>query len=190
MKEKIKENAVRLFCKNGFAGTSVRNISDSVGITAAAVYAHFKSKEDLFLEVFAEGWRKVTEGVNNIRDQEKELNSEILFAIYKYYIDYYMNGKEQTIFLLRSIMFPPSELKEKIVEIFNRELAETRKFIKIILESLINKGVIRNISVEDHASIFYKLVNSFIFEITAFNKSITEEELNRHWQCYWQWVKA
>lgn len=190
MKKKIKENAVRLFCERGFSGTSIRNISDSVGITAAAVYSHFKSKEELFLEVFAEGWRAVAEEVNIIKNKEKDLTSELLFKIYKYHVNYYLKEKEKTIFLFRSTMFPASELKEKVIKISYRELNDTHEFIGNIFKDMVAKGIVRNIPIENYVYTFYRLIDSFIFEITALNKAITDEELNKHWQCYWQYIKA
>jgi AcrR family transcriptional regulator len=42
--------AIELFGTNGFAETSVRNLSAEVGTKAPASYHHFKSKEEIFAE--------------------------------------------------------------------------------------------------------------------------------------------
>jgi AcrR family transcriptional regulator len=39
--------AVRLFTRHSFAGTSLQMIADEVGVTKAAVYHHFRTREDL-----------------------------------------------------------------------------------------------------------------------------------------------
>ena len=47
-RERILEVAVSLFSVNGSKGTSVAQIARQVGITPAAVFAHFASKDELF----------------------------------------------------------------------------------------------------------------------------------------------
>ncbi len=48
-KEKIIKSAVPLFAELGYAGTSMRNIAKSAGITAASLYHHFQDKQALYL---------------------------------------------------------------------------------------------------------------------------------------------
>lgn len=47
-KERITEEALTLFAKKGYKGTSVKNIADAVGIKDASLYNHFKSKQEIF----------------------------------------------------------------------------------------------------------------------------------------------
>ena len=47
-KEKITEEALKLFAQKGYKGTSVKNIADAVGIKDASLYNHFKSKQEIF----------------------------------------------------------------------------------------------------------------------------------------------
>lgn len=43
--------AVRLFTRNSYAGTSLQMIADDIGFTKAAIYHHFRSREQLLLAV-------------------------------------------------------------------------------------------------------------------------------------------
>jgi AcrR family transcriptional regulator len=43
-----------VFARSGFGGASIRHIADEAGLTTGAVYAHFSSKEDLFLELLSQ----------------------------------------------------------------------------------------------------------------------------------------
>lgn len=45
--------ALALFSRHGVAGTSLRMIADELGVTKAAVYYHFRTKEDIVREVLA-----------------------------------------------------------------------------------------------------------------------------------------
>ena len=48
---RILATALRLFSEHGYERTSLREISDELGFTKAALYYHFRSKEDLLAAV-------------------------------------------------------------------------------------------------------------------------------------------
>jgi len=50
-RERILSSAATLFAEHGFEGSSMPAIARSSGITAGAIYKHFKSKGELLLEV-------------------------------------------------------------------------------------------------------------------------------------------
>jgi AcrR family transcriptional regulator len=50
-RERILASAARLFAERGFEGASMPAIAKKSGITAGAIYKHFKSKGELLLEV-------------------------------------------------------------------------------------------------------------------------------------------
>lgn len=50
-RRRLVEIAVRLFTEHSFAGTSLQMIADKLGITKAAVYHHFRTREELLTAV-------------------------------------------------------------------------------------------------------------------------------------------
>jgi AcrR family transcriptional regulator len=52
-RERLLDTAERLFAARGFAGTSVREITDAAGANLGAVNYYFRSKDKLYAEVFA-----------------------------------------------------------------------------------------------------------------------------------------
>ena len=54
MKRKIQETALRLFTKRGYDKASLREIAEELGITKAALYYHFQSKEDILRSITTE----------------------------------------------------------------------------------------------------------------------------------------
>jgi AcrR family transcriptional regulator len=48
---RIQEIAVELFTEHGYEGTSLREIAEHLGVTKAALYYHFRSKEDIILSL-------------------------------------------------------------------------------------------------------------------------------------------
>ncbi len=51
LSEKILDTAKNLFVNQGYHGMSMREISDALGVSKAALYYHFKDKEELFLAI-------------------------------------------------------------------------------------------------------------------------------------------
>lgn len=52
-RERLLDAALDLFAERGFAGTSIRNVCSVVGITPAALYSHFSSKEEILVAALA-----------------------------------------------------------------------------------------------------------------------------------------
>lgn len=46
-RKRIEETALRLFTEKGYDSTSLREIAEELGVTKAALYYHFKSKEEI-----------------------------------------------------------------------------------------------------------------------------------------------
>jgi AcrR family transcriptional regulator len=51
LREKILDAAKSLFIQQGYHGLAMRQISEAVGVSKAALYYHFKDKEELFLAI-------------------------------------------------------------------------------------------------------------------------------------------
>ena len=56
----ILDAAARQFRKQGFEGTSVRDIVRVVGMLPGSLYYHFATKEDLLAAVYAEGVQRIS----------------------------------------------------------------------------------------------------------------------------------
>ncbi|MCB2050927.1 MAG: TetR family transcriptional regulator [Novosphingobium sp.] len=54
-RQAILNAAIRLFGKQGYTGTSMRDIANEVGVLPGSLYAHIQSKEALLVEIVADG---------------------------------------------------------------------------------------------------------------------------------------
>ncbi|HYA50568.1 MAG TPA: helix-turn-helix domain-containing protein, partial [Streptosporangiaceae bacterium] len=61
-RERIQSIALELFAEQGYEKTSLREIAERLGVTKAALYYHFKSKEDI-VRSFTEDYRAELETV-------------------------------------------------------------------------------------------------------------------------------
>jgi AcrR family transcriptional regulator len=53
-KAELRQAALRLFARHGYAGTSIRAIAREVGLSESGLYAHFAGKQAIFDAVLAE----------------------------------------------------------------------------------------------------------------------------------------
>jgi AcrR family transcriptional regulator len=68
-RERIKQVALELFTEQGYEGTSLREIAERLGVTKAALYYHFKSKEEIVHAFVEDRLAATTQMIEWVRDQ-------------------------------------------------------------------------------------------------------------------------
>ncbi|WP_305093260.1 TetR/AcrR family transcriptional regulator [Prescottella sp. R16] len=58
---RIRDAAAEAFAENGYGGTTTRDIAARLGLSPAAMYPHYRSKEELLYAISYEGHRKCVE---------------------------------------------------------------------------------------------------------------------------------
>ena len=66
-RERILEEAARLFGRRGYHATSMRDIGEATGLLAGSLYAHIESKEDLLYEVVVQAANQFLGGMAALR---------------------------------------------------------------------------------------------------------------------------
>lgn len=85
-RERILQVALELFGRYGYEGTSVRDIAEQMGITKAAVYYHFPSKETLLADVLTPAMTRVRQvladaGKVTTADERRRLVTRIVDVV-------------------------------------------------------------------------------------------------------------
>jgi AcrR family transcriptional regulator len=62
-RQRIRQEAMGLFYRQGFRATSMREITGACGLTPAAFYNHFGSKDDLLLDIVVDAFTRLDEVV-------------------------------------------------------------------------------------------------------------------------------
>ncbi|RMF33991.1 MAG: TetR/AcrR family transcriptional regulator [Chloroflexi bacterium] len=135
LRQRILEEAARLFVTQGYDGISMREIAEAVGVSKAGLYYHFRDKEDLLLAVLTAYLDEVERLIQEARRQNA-------------------TAREQVAQFLRGIFAQPLE-KRAIIRLASQEMAhlhpETRaafgrlyreKFIAQV-EAILQEGVDR-----------------------------------------------
>ena len=114
----ILDASLAVFCRYGFRKTSMRDIAEAAGISRAAVYLHFKNKED----VFRAGSIRAHGQVMNAVEAELSRNAEVFERIETALAAYFAG-------LLEEISASPhgSELFDASVELVGGVAHEARQ---------------------------------------------------------------
>ncbi len=59
--ERIVQAAMKEFLDKGYAQASMKSVADAVGMTSAALYRHFRDKQDMFAELVKPGIARIEE---------------------------------------------------------------------------------------------------------------------------------
>ena len=85
-KEKILKIARVLFADNGFDGTSIRDIAKAAEVNVASVNYHFSSKENLFLEIIASGYRECSDEMRNFINKNDPSLEDALIHLFRHFM--------------------------------------------------------------------------------------------------------
>lgn len=112
VREKIIEAARELFTQKGFNGTSVRDIAAASETNVAMVNYYFRSKYNLFTDIFNEAFSIVTGKIFTIVESDLSFFDMVRRWIYAYY-EVLAQYPGFPLFILNELAQRPEALKER-----------------------------------------------------------------------------
>ena len=73
----IRESAARLFAEKGFEKTTTRDIANSAGISNAALYYYFDSKEEILYQILEETMSTGLQMISELEESQIELKERL-----------------------------------------------------------------------------------------------------------------
>jgi TetR/AcrR family fatty acid metabolism transcriptional regulator len=127
-KKKIYSVAMRLINKKGFDNTTIADISKKAGVSIGAFYHYYRSKDDIFFELYkkADDYFK-----NKVSYQLTEENSlDQIVSFFKFYANYnYQRGLDAI---------------RQLYNTKNKFFIAKGRYMHILLEKIIEKGQEKN----------------------------------------------
>ncbi|MGW2650591.1 TetR/AcrR family transcriptional regulator [Streptomyces sp. NPDC001393] len=75
-RQRIQDVALELFAEQGYEKTSLREIAERLDVTKAALYYHFKTKEEIIVSVFADLTKPIEDLIEWGRSQPHTLDTK------------------------------------------------------------------------------------------------------------------
>ncbi|TKH05767.1 TetR/AcrR family transcriptional regulator [Peribacillus simplex] len=185
----IKDAALKYFTIHGYEGASLSQIAEEVGMKKQSIYAHFKGKDDLFLQVLRDA--KETELSSKLQYFSKvdSKNPEKdLYGFLQLVIDLFQEN-EHIKFWLRMSFFPPAHLEKEI----GQEVIDIEEKVQAILECKFQDWINAKLIVEDEAITptyaFLGVVDSILLELVYGNdEKRLKDKLAASWKVFWRGI--
>lgn len=112
--EKIKNAALKLFTKKGFAATRTRDISEEAGINLALLNYYYRSKENLFELLMTEILQNFFRGIAQIFNDESTSLEEKVNVFVDRYMTLLKLQPDLPLFIFHELRVDPKRLATKM----------------------------------------------------------------------------
>lgn len=139
-KDVIISKAARLFREKGYSATSMRDLAEHVGVEAASLYNHIKSKAEILQEIC---FKTANQFMSHITELELSDQSSIskVESILRFHISQMVNHYEEVYVMDREW----KHLTDPYLSNMQAQRRSYRQRIAAIIEEGIRKGEIKNI---------------------------------------------
>ncbi|MGN7358274.1 TetR/AcrR family transcriptional regulator [Paenibacillus sp. SAF-054] len=191
-RNKLKEAALRLFGEKGYDGTALSEIAKEVGVKTPAIYAFYENKEDLFMTVFRDAMHSYNTHIEELsEEQEAKSARDSLYRVLARQYEFYQKRPEESVFVLRYVVFPPAFLKETIEKAFLLSDEMLTKIIESLIVQGMEEGSIRDQPVQPLVDSFLNVMDGLSMQYFYYSsREIYERKLNNVFETYWNGVRS
>ncbi|WP_102262471.1 TetR/AcrR family transcriptional regulator [Mesobacillus jeotgali] len=192
--DRINQEALILFAERGYYGTSLSMIAKEVGIRKSSIYAHYNSKDELFISVIqyvADIYKAQLEQFFSFLKEQNQPVELQLFHVYRWYMQLWIDKKDLTKFWRRVNVFPPEHLENHIKSISAETVAQRfHKELTDIFRQGVENGEILNAPTDKLVSLFQILIDGILTARLLKGNEVTAELLQDGWDHFWSGIKA
>ena len=133
----ILEKAHELFVEKGYERSSMREIAERVGISKAALYHHFKNKEEILFTLCVQAGEIINEDMRQAilksETQYSNVRDQLISILYDYTIGYLKHKNFNKILFFEIESLPP-EKREIIVNYERSNVAQFKNYLRRIMD--------------------------------------------------------
>lgn len=172
LKEKIKSISLELFNSSETLSITTNHIAKSLGISVGNLYYHYKNKEEIIKDIYLQ----MSSEFEDLNIFDNVMKSETPFTELSLMFDLIGELFWKYRFLMRDSTLLIS-LDKNFKDIFIKNQEKRIKQIEILIEFLISKNIIRNISEEE-----IKMISKVSWFISAYWQTYisTNRELSKN----------
>lgn len=189
-RKKILKAALSIFSDYGYEGARMEKIASRVGINKASLYFHFKSKEDIFRDLFLSILDKYYSKINEIIKESKGMDCrKRLEYIYHKYLDFNLDNPEMA-FWNRIYYAAPEFMKDEII----KATGDSKTFFVDALTGIMEEGIknkeLKPINPRDMAMTYYYLITCIDLSTDLMNKERANKEMKQCFNVLWEGIQA
>jgi len=174
-KSRILAAAERLFAEQGYAATSIGEVSESAGVNRALIYYYFKNKGDLYWAVIREGIDQLSHILTEAAEAGNGERGK-LEAFVRAYYKLLLSRQDTVRIAFREITGSGEKLGLPIKEHFGQNLARMQALIR----EGIAAGEFREIDLELAAYSLMGMINVFVTQRFVTGRTFPAAKIVRH----------
>ncbi|RAP74053.1 TetR/AcrR family transcriptional regulator [Paenibacillus montanisoli] len=183
---RLKQAALTLFAESGYEGVSLSEIAKSVGIKTPSIYAHFNSKEQLFIELLEDAIKEeLAKLMELMRETEAKPPIDRIHAVFLFYADLDQITKGQS-FLKRTLVMPPRHLEERLSRYLTAYEEEVTLQLTALLHGCAAQPAALSIDqTERLLALFYALIDGLLVEHKLYDSAL----YRKRQELLWDWLQ-
>ncbi|ANS76168.1 hypothetical protein AWM70_17570 [Paenibacillus yonginensis] len=193
-KTKLLDASRDCFAAQGFDGASLRDIAELCGIKKPSIYAHFRGKEDLFLQVLERSARQARRSMSRYyavhRRQPLERRLKGLLSLL---LEQYRNNQDLK-FLLRTCYFPPHSLHAEVLAVAYPFLDEMEQRLTRVFQSEADSAPaesdLKTIDPVQAAAAYMTMADGVLVDMLYDYPERSERRLELAWPVYWRGIRG
>lgn len=180
-RELLLRSAEQIFVRNGYERAELGEIAALAGRTKGAIYAHFKSKEDIFLALIEERATRYRAQMAEILAQSTSVE-ENLAILRKFYLNFEDETWSLLVLEFKLYALRHPESKEKLQKQFDAVISANheKKYVQILGSAGKGKDTIRRtVAVKTMSSVISELVIETKLSPNLFDEKTLKQVINR-----------
>jgi AcrR family transcriptional regulator len=174
-KQRILNTASKLFSEFGFLGASMEDIARHLKITKAALYYHFESKKELYLQVLEKSFQDLISTIDKQILKTKP-SKQFIVQLIETYLDFGLKEKN----LIRVLNLKSPDIDPGITSYIVKLRRQVNQHFQTSLKKWFKKDLAGKINLQFIISSLLGIMDRLILEATLFNKKLnTKKESSR-----------
>ncbi|MBE3647648.1 TetR/AcrR family transcriptional regulator [Paenibacillus polymyxa] len=181
--QKIKTASLKQFARKGYDAASLQLIADEVGIKKQSIYAHFKSKDDLFLDIFADAVdQEILELDRYFQAQAEQSLEAVLRGLIIEFKERYESAMNLRLILYVGFLIP-SALENQVQALVTRYVQHKTS---LVYERLAAETSVKlRVPVQSATIAYMNLIEGMLVELVYNGTAGFDPRLESSWDIYW-----
>lgn len=183
-KNRIRDVSYYYFANYGYEGTSLSQIATKIGVKTPSLYAHYKSKEDMFFYCLDHALESDMKFFKQMLEEYHDLPiRKTLYDLLKNYEERLKN-EILSLFCLRTLYSPPHAFKLQLFNLTNERIFKLGKLLYPFFERAKQSSDLNDLKVEEAVEAYLCLFDGLIIEFMYAGSERFQYRLKASWKAF------
>lgn len=183
----LLETALKHFAEEGYEGASLSKIAEEVGIKKPSIYAHYKSKDDLFMSALHYSMESQKTQMASYFNLSRDEPLEKALSGYFHWFAKETDENVQMKFIIRTAYFPPLKLEKEVGQLFDPFLDDMHRHLtRLLRERERHQKVLYEDDYSKAALAFLTIAEGSMTELVYSGQEQYEKRFEAIWPIFWR----